>query len=202
MHMLELRAPARRGGLAIAVGAAALLLPAAAAQAHAIVSPAVAKKGVTQQFTLAVPTEEEGATTTKIQLTVPSGFAIDSWEHEPGWNRSVKATGSGEEAVVQSVTWSGGRVPTEEDSVFRFNASAAKAGTYTFNVKQTYSDGKVVDWSGSESSETPAPAIEIASTLGGGGGSSSTLAVVALIVALLALVLSGIGLAGGKRSLT
>jgi uncharacterized protein YcnI len=68
--------------MAATVGA---LVLAPAAFGHATVSPPVAKSKVLQQFTLSVPTEEEGATTTSIELTVPSGFAIDSFEPEPGW---------------------------------------------------------------------------------------------------------------------
>jgi uncharacterized protein YcnI len=163
-------------------------------------SPPVAKAKVLQQFTLSVPTEKENAKTTKIELTVPSGFAIDSFEAEPGWTRSIKQQGSGEEATVQGVTWSGGSVPTEEDAVFRFNASAASSKKYTFTVRQTYSDGSVVDWSGPESSDTPAPIVDAVSDLGGGG--SSTLAIVALVVGILAVILAAAGLLVGRRSLT
>ena len=133
-----------------AAGAAVLtLVLAGAASAHAIMSPPVAKSKVDQQFTLSVPTEEEGATTTEIELTVPDGFSIDSFEPSPGWKREESATGSGEERVIQKVTWSGGKVPTDEDAVFRFNGSMDSDKTYTFQVRQTYSNGKVVDWSGS-----------------------------------------------------
>ena len=66
--------------------------------------------------------------------------------------------------MIQKVTWSGGKVPTGEDAVFRFNGSMASDKTYTFQVRQTYSNGKVVDWSGSESSDTPAPTIEAVSS--------------------------------------
>ena len=69
-------------------------------------------------------------------------------------------------------------MPTDEDAVFRFNGSMSSNKTYTFTVRQTYSSGKVVDWSGSESSDTPAPTIEAVSDLG--GSSSSTLTIVAL----------------------
>ena len=62
--------------------------------------------------------------------------------------------------MIQKVTWSGGKVPTDEDAVFRFIGSLDSDKTYTFQVRQTYSNGKVVDWSGSESSDTPAPTIE------------------------------------------
>ena len=112
-----------------------------------------------QLFTLAVPTEEEGATTTKIELTPAAGFSIDSFVPAPGWTRDVQQTGSGEDTVIQKVTWSGGSVPTEEDAVFQFVASADSSKTYEFTVRQTYSSGKVVDWSGPEGSDTPAPTV-------------------------------------------
>jgi len=184
-----------------ALVALAALATAAAASAHAIVSPAAALDKKLQQFTLSVPTEKENLTTTEIELTVPSGFAIDSFEPPPaGWKMNVQATGSGEEAVVQKVTWTGGHVPTDLDAVFRFNASTSGAKTYTFNVRQTYSDGSVVDWSGPESSDTPAPTIEALSSIGGG---TSTLDIVAVVLAGVALLIAlGSLAARGGRSLT
>jgi uncharacterized protein YcnI len=178
------------------------LIIAASASAHAELSPAVALTKQGQLFTLAVPTEKAAATT-RVELTPPDGFAIDSFVPSPGWTRNVQSTGSGEETKIERVTWSGGHTPTEEDAVFQFLASADAAKTYTFKVRQTYSDGSVVDWSGPESSDTPAPTVEFKSSLGG-GGSSSTLAIVALVVAVFALLVAFIGLftGGGRRSLT
>jgi uncharacterized protein YcnI len=187
----------------VLAAAAALAVP-TTAWAHAIMSPPVALKGKAQQFTLSVPTEEEGQTTTEIELTVPDGFGIDSFEPPTGgWKMEEQTTGTGENTVVQKVTWTGGSVPTGQDSVFRFNASADSAKTYTFGVRQTYSNGKVVDWNGTESSDTPAPTIEAVSSLGGSSG-SSTLAIIALVVAALALILAIVGLVGGRggRTLT
>src|SRR5437762_14211911 len=132
-------------------------------------------------------------------MTPPSGFGIDSFAPAIGWKRQLQQTGSGDSAVIQKVTWSGGSVPTGEDSVFQFLASPDSSKTYTFTVRQTYSDGSVVDWSGPESSDTPAPRIDAMSSLGGSG--SSTLAIIALAVAGVAVVLSGLSLAmrGGTR---
>jgi len=183
--------------LLAAAAAAVTLVFASPAFAHAILSPPVAKAKVDQQFTLSVPTEEEGATTTEIELTVPEGLSVDSFEPSPGWRRSEEATGSGEEQVISKVTWSGGRVPTGEDAVFRFNGSLDSAKTITVPVRQTYSSGKVVDWSGDESSDTPAPQVEGVSDLGGGG--SSTLAIIALVVAAVAVLIAVVGLVGKGR---
>jgi len=190
---------ARMGVFAITCGVS--LVVAAGASAHAIVSPPVAPAQKLQQFTLSVPTEKVGATTTKIELTVPSGFAIDSFEPTTdGWKQQIQSTGSGDSAVVQKLIWTGGSTPTGEDSVFRFNASTSAAKTYTFDVRQTYSDGSVVEWNGAESSDTPAPTVDAVASLGG-GGSTSTLAIVALALGGLALVISVAGLLmrGGGR---
>ena len=195
MHSNRVRARALAGTAVAAVG----LTVASSAWAHAEISPPVTKSKTLQLFTLAVPTEKEGATTTKIEMTPPSGFGIDSFAPAAGWKRQLQQAGSGDSAVIQKVTWSGGSVPTGEDSVFQFLASPDSSKTYTFTVRQTYSDGSVVDWSGPESSDTPAPRIDAMSSLGGGG--SSTLAIVALVVAGIAVLLAGVGLAtrGGSR---
>jgi uncharacterized protein YcnI len=171
----------------------AALMWAGAAFAHARVSPAVSLSGKLQLYSLAVPTEKESLTTSKIVLTVPSGFGIDSFVPSPGWQRQLQQAGSGDAAVVQKVTWTGGSTPTGEDSLFQFLAQPSKSGSYTFQVQQTYSDGSIVNWSGSESSADPAPVIEAQSSLGG-SSSSNTLAIVALIVGAVGVVLGVLAL--------
>jgi uncharacterized protein YcnI len=190
-----------RLSLTTLVAVLSALVYAATAFGHAHVSPSVVPAGDSQVFTLAVPTEEEDATTTKVELTPPDGFSIDSFVPAPGWKRDVQQTGSGEDAVITKVTWDGGDVPTGEATAFQFLGRADSSKTYTFAVRQTYSDGSVVDWNGPESSDSPAPAIEAKSSFGGGG--SSTLAVIALIVGGLALVLAAAALVAGtgRRSL-
>ena len=182
-----------------AAGLAALAL-AGGAYAHARVSPAVSLSGQLQLYSLAVPTEKEGLTTTKIVLGVPQGFGIDSFVASPGWTRQVRSTGSGEDAVVQQVTWTGGHTPTGEDSLFQFLAEPAKSGTYRFHVRQTYSDGSIVDWSGPESADAPAPAIDVVGAIGGGTTSTLTYVAVALggfaLLVALGALLHG---AGGRE---
>jgi len=184
-----------------AVGAVVAIVP-ALASAHARVSPAVSLSGKLQLYSLAVPTEKEGLTTAKIVLTVPSGFGIDSFVPPPaGWTQQVQQTGSGDSAVITKVTWTGGKTPTGEDSLFQFLAQPASATTYTFQVQQTYSDGSIVNWSGPESSAAPAPTIDVVSSVSGGG--TPTLTIVALILGALGLLVGSIALfSRGGRSLT
>jgi uncharacterized protein YcnI len=192
-----------RGRLALVAalaGGAVALLP-ASAWAHARVSPAVSVAGKLQLYSLAVPTEKSGLTTTKLVMTVPSGFGIDSFVPPASpWHVQLAQTGSGDSAVVTKVTLTGGNTPTGEDTLFQFLAQPASAKTYTFQVEQTYSDGSIVNWAGPESSEAPAPTIEAASSLGGGGVSALT--IIALVVGVLGLLAGGFALMGGSKERT
>ena len=184
---------AARLAVTLAATTTLALVVAAAASAHARISPAVSLSNQLQLYSLAVPTEKEGTNTTEVVLTVPKGFSIDSFVPSPGWKHVEQSTGSGENTVIQKVTWTGGEVPTEEDALFQFLGEPSKSGTYTFTVQQTYADGSIVNWSGSESSEDPAPTIEAKSSLGGGGG-SSTLAIIALVVGAVGVLLGALAL--------
>jgi uncharacterized protein YcnI len=173
---------------------AGVLAAPSAALGHARVSPAVSISGQLQLYSLAVPTEKSKLTTTKVVMTVPSGFSIDSFVPPPaGWKQTLQQSGAGGSAVVQKVTWTGGSTPSGEDSLFQFLAQPASAKNYTFAVQQTYSDGSIVDWAGSESSSAPAPTIEVKSSLGG-SSSVSLLAIIALVVGALGLVVGGFAL--------
>jgi uncharacterized protein YcnI len=172
----------------------------ALASAHAEISPAVSLSGKLQLYSLAVPTEKSGATTTKVVLTVPAGFGIDSFAPPPpGWRMQLQQSGSGDSAVVTRVTWTGGHTPTGQDSLFQFLAQPASSKSYTFGVQQTYSDGSIVNWAGPESSDAPAPTIDAASSLSGGGGGTSTLTIIALVVGALGLLVGGFALIDRSR---
>jgi uncharacterized protein YcnI len=190
----------------LALGAALLcaLVVTSAALAHAKVAPPVIQKGTDNVFTVAVPTESESASTTMVELTVPEGFAVDAVMPAPGWEIRTETTGSGESAEITKVTWAGGNVPPERSTNFEFVGEAESAKDYAFDVRQTYSDGEVVDWNGQESSDTPAPVVEAKSSLGGGG--TSTITWIAVILGAVAVVLSLVGLmsrggGGEKREL-
>ena len=184
-----------RGSTLLATLAAALVVTGSAA-AHAHVSPSTALSETDQVFTISVPTEKEGVTTTGVEVTPPSGFEVDAFLDSPGWKRDVQTTGSGEDTEITRVSWSGGAVPRDEAAIFQFLGSADSAEAYAFKVRQTYSDGTVVDWAGPESSDTPAPVVELKSSLGGGG--SDTLAIVAIVLGVVGLLVAGLALLSGS----
>jgi uncharacterized protein YcnI len=186
-----------RTALALLAAALTALTAAATAAAHAHISPPVGLTGGSQAFTLSVPTEKEDARTTTIELIPREGFSIGSVAPAPGWTISVDKTGESDEAKVGKVTWSGGDVPSGQAAFLQFLGSGEDAGTHSVEVRQTYSDGTVVRWSGGESSESPAPTVELRPSLGGGSG-SPMLGIVALVVAGLALLVAVAGALSGR----
>jgi uncharacterized protein YcnI len=191
------RSLAGRAALAACVVAGVTLSLPAIASAHARVSPAVSLANKLQLYSLAVPTEKSGLTTTKLVMTVPAGFGIDSFVPPAApWHVQLSQTGSGDNAVITKVTLTGGNTPTGEDTLFQFLAQPSSAKTYTFQVEQTYSDGSIVNWAGPESSAAPAPTIQAVKSIGGG---VSLLSIIALVVGVLGLLAGGFALVGGSR---
>ena len=190
-------------GHRIALGALvalAALTFAASAFAHARISPVVAVAKQLQLFTLAVPTEKENAQTTTIELTLPAGFAIDSFVPAAGWKRSVQQTGSGDAAVIQKVTWSGGSVPTGEDAAFSFLASHRRledvhvlgAADVLGRLRRRLDRAGIVGRPGSDGQSRVVARRR----------RTSTLDIVALALAAIALIVAVVGLvARGGRTL-
>jgi len=191
------RAFARAGVLVAALA----LAP--SAFAHAELFPNVIPSGDGYLLNLAVPNEKENASTTEIQLTIPSGFDLEHVAAVQGWTSTVSGQHeeNGEKAGGDSVTWKG-KLSGEGLAVLPFTGVPKNNGEYAFTVRQTYSDGSVVEWSGAEDSDSPAARIEAVSSLtsGGGSGSSKTIAIIALVVGGLGLAVGGAGLLSGRRS--
>ena len=164
-------------------------------------SPPVAQGEGLQLFTLAVPTEKEGADDDEDRADragrlrdrlLRAGARLEADGAVDGLGRG---RGDPEGDLDRRQRRRRARTPSSGSS-----ADPTRAKTYTFDVRQTYSDGSVVDWTGPESSDTPAPTVEATSSLGGGG--SSTLAIVALVVGALGARSSASSRSsGGRRTL-
>jgi uncharacterized repeat protein (TIGR01451 family) len=140
---------------------AVLVIP-ATASAHVVVTPDTAKVGERVTFSISVPNEKEVAVT-GVKITVPTGLNGATPTVKPGWTITVDKTGEGETAVVKSITWTGGTIPTGQRDDFTFRGQApSKAGDLQWKALQTYADGTAVNWnqkptSGESDSETAGP---------------------------------------------
>ncbi|KQW12573.1 YcnI family protein [Streptomyces sp. Root369] len=178
--MSSARTSLRRLGLGGALAAAAVLTAAGAASAHVTVHPDSYAKGATDgALTFRVPDESDTASTTKVQLFLPTDHPLLGVLVSPhdGWTAKVTDTklrtpvktddGTISDAVSE-ITWTGGKIgPGQyEDFDVAFGQLPDDTAQLTFKTLQTYSDGKVVRWieeaaQGDEDPENPAPVLKL-----------------------------------------
>ena len=70
----------------------------------------------------------------------------------------------------RSIVWSGGEIsPDEARRELRGARTPEDAGEFRWRAFQTYEDGTVVEWTGAEDSEEPAPVVNVTSAGGASG---------------------------------
>jgi uncharacterized protein YcnI len=171
--------------IALAAGAVALALP-AAASAHVTVQPSSAAAGGFTRLDVRVPNERDDAGTIKVDVKLPPGFIFASYEPVPGWDVKVirekldepVATDEGFEVdeQVSRIVWTGhGSQGVIGPGQFRdFGLSVAipdgKPGDkLTFKALQTYQGGEVVRWIGAPDSDEAAPQLTLTAAEGESG---------------------------------
>jgi uncharacterized protein YcnI len=179
--MSTARTALRRVGVVTALAAAGVLTAAGIASAHVTVHPESYAKGATDGvLTFRVPNEEDTASTTKVQVFLPTDHPVLGVLVSPpqdGWTAKVTNTklktpvktddGTITDAVSE-ITWTGGRIGAGQYQDFNvaFGQLPDDTDQLTFKTLQTYSDGKTVRWieqaqSGGEEPENPAPVLKL-----------------------------------------
>ncbi|NJP70920.1 YcnI family protein [Streptomyces sp. C1-2] len=178
--MSRVRITLRRVGAVTALAAAGVLAAAGIASAHVTVHPDSYAKGATDGvLTFRVPNEEDTASTTKVQVFLPTDHPVLGVLVSPrdGWSAKVTNTklktpvktddGTITDAVSE-ITWTGGKIDPGhyEDFDVAFGQLPEDTGQLTFKTLQTYSDGKTVRWieeaaQGDEEPENPAPVLKL-----------------------------------------
>jgi len=159
----------------LATAALALVAP-AAAQAHVTLQRNTPTAGAYTRLDVRVPNERDDASTNKVEVQFPDGFASASYEPTPGWDVKVTKktldkpvqTDDGEITEgVDTITWT---AKSEADAIppgafedFGLSVQIpGKAGDkLTFKALQTYTGGEVVRWIGAEDSDNPAPVVTV-----------------------------------------
>ncbi|WP_055534529.1 YcnI family protein [Streptomyces graminilatus] len=180
--MSPARITPRRAGLVTVIAAAGVLAAAGAASAHVTVHPESYAKGATDGvLTFRVPNEEDTASTTKVQVFLPTDHPVLGVlvTPEAGWTAKVttvrlatpiKTDDGTITDAVSEITWSGGRIRKGEYEDFdvAFGQLPDDTGQLAFKTLQTYSDGKVVRWietpqagAGQDEPENPAPELKL-----------------------------------------
>ncbi len=132
--------------IGVAIIAAMTLLLTGSAFAHVVVKPAEVLTGAFHTFNTGVPNEKD-IPTVAVKLLIPENLQHVSPTVKPGWTISVEKVGEGEDAVVKSITWSGGSIPAGQRDDFTFSAKAPdKTGDLQWKAYQTYESGEIVAW--------------------------------------------------------
>ncbi len=198
-----------------------------AAAAHVTVHPTTLPAGSSDvELTFRVPNERNNANSVALQVFFPSNLPLLTVDVQPvsGWRAAVDTRnlpapvqtddGSVSE-VVSDVTWtatSGGLAPGQyQDFTVAVGTVPDHAGQLAFKALQTYSSGEIVRWievpsAGQPAPDYPAPVVTLtppaasptagSTTVGStatssGAGSAQVLAIVAVV--LSALSLAGVG---------
>jgi uncharacterized protein len=167
----------RNRKVAVATAIATLAIP-AAAQAHVTLQPNTAPAGAFTVLDVRVPTERDNASTAKVDVQFPAGFAAVSYQAVPGWRVKVikkklatpvqtddgPITEGVDRMVWTRTSRSGGIKPGQFQDFPLSVQIPGKAGSkLTFKALQTYSNGEVVRWIGAPGSDTPAPQVTVTS---------------------------------------
>lgn len=116
------------------------------ASAHVVVKPAEVLTAGFQTFTIGVPNEKD-IPTTSIKLMIPDGLKHVSPTQKAGWQIDVEKEGTGEDAAVKSITWSGSAVEAGFRDDFTFSGQVPEKVTdLQWKAYQTYADGTLVSW--------------------------------------------------------
>ena len=112
--------------------------------AHVTIGPAESKLGISERYTVRVPTEGQVATV-GVDLEVPDGVTVSYVLASGGWTSELKRV----EKRVTGITWKV-EIPPAHFAELIFNARNPKEGTViAWKVKQRFADGTSSDWTAS-----------------------------------------------------
>jgi uncharacterized protein YcnI len=167
----------------------ALLLATSTAFGHATVYPRTSEPGSYEKYVLRVPNERD-VPTVRVEIRFPAALRVVSFSDVPGWQlRMMKDTAQ----RITGAVWNG-VLPPERFIEFPFVAVNPKESTtLSWPTIQTYENGERVEWTGPDSSNTPAAITSVGSL------SSAAPSRLPLYLSAIALVVSIISLGLGAK---
>ncbi|QYH35864.1 YcnI family protein [Salinibacterium sp. M195] len=171
------RAAFTKSALALAAGATLAIAAPLAAIAHVSIEPGQAEAGSYALITVKVPNESETEKTNRVELKLPTDTPFTSvrFVPVPGWDAELVRSDLpepvmvGESEITEAVTsiiWTAQAGSELGDGALLLLPVSLgpipDVGSVVLTADQTYTDGSVVSWSGTEEgAEKPAPVLYI-----------------------------------------
>ncbi|MBH0009055.1 DUF1775 domain-containing protein [Salinibacterium sp. UTAS2018] len=166
-----------KAALALSAGAALAVAAPLAAMAHVTIDPGQSDAGSYALITVKVPNESDTEKTNKVQLNLPTDtpFASVRFVPVPGWDAELvrselpEPVMVGESEITEAVTsivWTAQAGSELGDGALLLLpislGPVPDVGSVVLTADQTYTDGSVVSWSGTEEgAEKPAPILYV-----------------------------------------
>ncbi|HEY4391951.1 MAG TPA: YcnI family protein [Paenibacillus sp.] len=141
------------------------------ASAHVTVSPNSSAPGSWETYSIKIPSEKD-LPTTKVALKVPEGFDFKQYQPVPDWKVELTKDESGK---ITTVTWSANKdgIGPGEFQQFAFvGKNPDNEADLAWDAFQYYSDGSIVEWTGTEGSDKPHSITKITNDPQAGGAMS------------------------------
>jgi uncharacterized protein YcnI len=164
-----------KSAVALTAGITIAVATPLAAMAHVSIEPGQAEPGTYALITVTVPNESETEKTNRVELKLPAGTPFTSVRFVPvsGWNAELvrselsEPVMVGEAEITEAVTsiiWTAQAGSELADGALLLLpvslGPVPDVGSVVLTADQTYTDGTVVSWSGTEEgAEKPAPVL-------------------------------------------
>lgn len=128
--------------------------------AHVTLHPEESSTDAWEKYSVRVPVEKD-MNTTKLELQVPDEVDLVNIMPKDGWEYDLEKD---EDGTITAVTWEATEDGIGPDEFTEFEIVAANPDEPTeasWDAYQTYEDDSVVEWTGDEDAEEPAPITEI-----------------------------------------
>lgn len=134
---------------------ALVVLSTSIAAAHVTVLPRESHAGMSQRYTVRVPTEGQVATTS-IELEVPADVTVTEVVPGDGYTFDVRREGN----RIVAIAWRK-EIPPKQSAQFEFVARNPNAAAIVWNARQRFADGTSADWVGLQGDRRPASVTKL-----------------------------------------
>jgi uncharacterized protein YcnI len=135
--------------------AALVVLSTSIAAAHVTVLPRESHAGMSQSYTVRVPTEGQVATTS-VELEIPADVTVTEVVPGDGYTFDVRREGN----RIVAITWKK-EIPPKQSAQFEFVARNPNAAEISWKARQRFVDGTSADWVGVQGDRRPASTTKL-----------------------------------------